>query len=49
MKWLIEKLRESVRAHRAVLTAGAAVLLDVLNGLPLVHAVLRALGEVPLI
>lgn len=44
MKWLIEKLPAALRAHRAVVTAAATALVDLANGLPLLHAVARALG-----
>lgn len=44
MKWLIR----AARVHRAVLTAGALMLLDLANGVPLLAAVLDALASVGL-
>lgn len=45
MKWLTEKLALVVRHHRALVTATAAVVVDLVNGLPLLHAVARALAD----
>lgn len=42
MKWLAKVLR----AHRAVVTVAAVGALDVLNGVPLAHALARAVLEV---
>lgn len=45
MKWLMEHVALVARHHRALVTALAAVAVDLANGLPLLHAVVLALGD----